>query len=84
MAARRARSTRTEASIFVKLARTGSVVQEYCLNGARTVDALLEAAGMTTGKGDKIRVNGRLADEDTLLKQGDIVTLAGRVEGGDK
>lgn len=75
------RRTRTT-EMFVKLARTGSVVQEYALEPGSKVQDLLEKGGFSANKGDKIRVNGALATQTTVLKNGDIVTVAGRVEGG--
>ena len=92
MAGRRTttRATRTRrtagaaAPVLVKVARTGGQVTEYALNGEHTVREAMELAGMTTNKGDRVRVNGRVAEHDTVLHNNDIVIVAGRVEGGSK
>ena len=61
--------------IFVKFARTGGEVQELCLNGARTVGAVLEVAGQDLEDEDRVRVNGRLANEETAVGAGDVITV---------
>lgn len=69
--------------IKVKVARLGGEVREYALNGERTVKAALVAADLYY-EGDeveKVRVSGEPADLDTELKEGDFVTVAGRIEG---
>lgn len=78
------RSARTERQIYAKFARTGSAVVEYALAPGATVRDLLDAAGFAANKGDKIRVDGELAAHGTTLKNGNIVTVAGRVEGGSR
>lgn len=81
-----ARATTTEREpIFVKVARTGSTVQELCLNGSRTIAAALEAYGVTIEEDDDahVRVNGApVTDLEKDLSQGDIVTVAGKIAGG--
>ena len=78
----KAKQTRQPNPIFVQFARTGGEVTQYCLDGARTVSALLEMAGDSLHDEDRIRVNGKNADEKTTLRNGNIVTVAGRVSGG--
>lgn len=78
-------STHEKASVpplFVKVARTGGVVKEIALNGDNTVKAAIEAAGVGSDSKDRIRVNGRPADSDTKVKDGDIITVAGKISGG--
>lgn len=79
---RRATPRRAAADVMVKVARTGGTVTEVCLDGEPTVKAALDIANIDHSKGDRVRVNGREADLDTELKQGDIVTVAGKIEGG--
>jgi hypothetical protein len=69
------------APIFVKVARLGGEVHEYALNGARTVEAALEAAELVSDDDDRIRVNGEPAVLETELQNGDVLTVAGRIEG---
>lgn len=75
-------STPDRPPIFVKVARTGSSVQEVCLNGDRTVKGALDAYGVDIEKEDHIRVNGVPKSLEDGLKMGDIVTVAGRIQGG--
>lgn len=78
---RRARTEETE--ILVKVGRTGGRVEEYSLTGTEpTVADALEAAGLSVSKGDRIRVNGDTAEDDTILENGDVITVSGKVSGG--
>ena len=79
--ARRGRPRR-EAGVFVKVARTGGEVKEVLLNGDKTVKDALEAAGIDFDDDNRIRVGGEEAELSDTLKDGDIVTLSGKVEGG--
>jgi molybdopterin converting factor small subunit len=70
-------------TITVKISRTGGQVTEYSLEGDDpTVGDALEAARIEISKGDRIRVNGELVDEDTVVSQDDIITITGKVSGG--
>lgn len=62
---------------------TGSEVKEYGLNGNNTVADLFLAADKEFNEDYKIRVNGEVADGETELTNGDIVTVAGKIEGGN-
>ena len=53
----------------------------YALNGARTVEAALAVADLTSDNDDRIRVNGDSADMETELSNGDVLTVSGRIEG---
>lgn len=71
------------APIFVQVARLGGEVVKYALNGKRTVMAALESAGLYS-EGDeveKVRVNGEPSTLEVELQDGDVVTVAGRIEG---
>jgi sulfur carrier protein ThiS len=73
---------RATEEILVKVAQTGGEVKEYCLNGGRSVADALEVAGFDVDEEYKLRVNGEPADMDTELSNGDIVTIATKIEGG--
>ena len=69
------------APIFVTVARLGGEVKKYCLNGERNVQAALDAAELVSDNDDRIRVNGEPATLETELKDGDVLTVAGKIEG---
>ena len=81
------RTTRAAADrvIFVKVAKTGGAVTEVTLNNTtgKTVADALDAADMELGNGQRVRVNQRSADEDTLLKDGDVIVISGSIKGGN-
>lgn len=72
----------SDEGIFVKVARTGSSAIEICLNGSRTVEDALEAAGLNKKASEEIRVNGEDAELDDELDDGDRVVLVKNIEGG--
>lgn len=72
---------RPRKDVFVKVARTGSRAVDVCLNEDKTVEAALEIAGITAKASEDIRVNGKAADLDQVLKDGDRVTLIKDIEG---
>lgn len=79
----RRKKVETEEEVLVKVGRSGGRVEEYSLTGEEpTVGDALVAAGITISKGDRIRLNGETADEDEIVEEGDIVTIAGKVSGG--
>ena len=80
--ARRRRTARRASEIFVKVAKTGGLVTEVCLNGGRSVADALEAGGYDYEAEYKVRVNGEPADMEDELSNGDVVTIAGKIEGG--
>jgi len=69
--------------IFVKVARSGGEVKEVLLNSDRTVQDALNAADLEATDSDRIRVEGQPAELDDELKEGDVVTLSGKIEGGN-
>ena len=76
------RSDSDEDGIFVKVARTGGEVKEFLLNGERTVEEALKIAEIEYDDDNRIRVNGSEADLETELEDGNVVTISGKVEGG--
>ena len=81
-ATRRTRVAREATPIEVKLGRMGGVVSTYLLEEDSTVFDLLEKADIDFSKGDRVRVNSEPAEGDTILEDGDIVTLSSKVSGG--
>lgn len=71
--------------ITVQVGRNGGRVEKYALTLASpTIADALEAADITLTKGDKIRLNGDSAYEADDIKNGDIITIAGKVSGGSR
>ena len=69
--------------MLVKVARLGTAVQELALNaGSKVIDAL-NAADLAVENED-IRVNNNTSNEQTVLNDGDIVTLVPKVKGGQR
>jgi sulfur carrier protein ThiS len=70
--------------IVIKVFRTGSVGKEVCLNGDRTIEAALKAAGLNQKDTEVIQVNGEEVDDvnDITLEDGDRVVLSKNIEGG--
>lgn len=88
MTRRTTRRTTTSAAdrvIFVKVAKTGGAVVEVTLNNTtgKTVADALDAADMELANGQRIRVDGRAADEDTTLKDGSVIVISGSIKGGN-
>lgn len=85
MAVRKTRKTKdAQPEISVKVGRTGGRVEEYLLEGDEpTVGDALAAAGIELSKGQRVRVGGESAEEDTIVEDGDIITVQGKVSGGN-
>lgn len=78
------KKTKKTTTTTVKVGRTGGRVEEYILEGDEpTVGDALSAANISTSKGDRIRLNGDVVDEDTIVENDDIITVAGKVSGGN-
>ena len=83
MARRRTAEADDDNEVLVKVGRSGGRVEEYSLTGDEpTVADALAAASISISKGDRIRLNGETADEDEVVEDGDIITVAGKVSGG--
>ena len=66
----------------VKVGRTGGRVESYELEGDEpTVGEALEEAGLSVSKGDRIRMDGVIVDRDTIVEDGAIIMVAGKVAG---
>lgn len=69
--------------ILVKVGRMGGRVEEYSIAGASpTVADALEAADIHVSKGDRIRLNAETVNQGDEVRNGDIITVAGKVSGG--
>lgn len=67
--------------ITIKVARVPGKSIEVVLNGDRTVEDALTAAGFSKKSSEEIRVNSVEKELDYVLKEGDKVTLIRNVEG---
>lgn len=74
---------KTVDNIFVKVARTGSVVKDVALNGGRTINDALKAAGINKKESEIVQVNGEEVEDLSIeLEEGDRVVLVKNIEGG--
>lgn len=80
--ARRTQQEETD-TILVKVARAGGTVQEVCLNGNRTVADALRAANIEFDDTSRLRVDGETVELDDELEDGEIVTMSGKIKGGN-
>jgi len=70
--------------ITVKVARLGTTVQTVALEDGAIVQDALDAAGLTIGGSEDIRINESNSSVDGSLESDDIVTLIPKVKGGQK
>lgn len=69
----------------VKVGRSGGNVEKYSLPGDEpTVGDALDEAGISTSKGDRIRMDGEVVDRDTIVEEGAIITVQAKVAGATK
>ena len=69
--------------VIVKVFRSGSKGVEVALNGGRTIDDALKAAGLSKKESETVQVNGEEIDDMTIeLEDGDRVVLVKEVAGG--
>ncbi len=73
-----------DGDVLVKVGRTGARTVEVALNGDRTIDAALRAAGFSQKDSEVVQVNGEEVDDvdDYKLKDGDRVILIKNVQAG--
>jgi len=67
--------------MIVKVAPMGQEVKEYSLGEGAQVQNALDAADCETS-GRDIRVNSEPASLTTILRDGDVITLVNKVQGG--
>ena len=72
-----------EKDILIKVGRTGARIIEVALNGDRTVEAAINAAGLSKKDSEIVQVNGEEVDDmDMDLSNGDRVILVKNIQGG--
>lgn len=74
-----------DGDILVKVGRVGTTIKEIALNGDRTVEDALAAAGFKIKDSEIVQVNGDEIEEDEMdmeLEDGDRVILVKNIEGG--
>lgn len=70
-------------TISVKVMRTGGRTVKVKLEGDEpTIDDALSEADIELSKGDRVRLNNEPATGDTVLEEGDIITVGGKISGG--
>jgi len=79
--ARPAKKKKKSEEILVRVGKTGGEVKEYAFEEGATVEDALETAKLN-GDSVRVRVNGKAAELDDELEDGDIVMVAGKVKGG--
>jgi sulfur carrier protein ThiS len=67
--------------IKVKIVQLGKGVFQYDLEETTSVEACLNAVGIT-GSGMDLHVNGRSIEPGQKLQNGDLVTIIPRIKGG--
>lgn len=83
-----ARKTKTN-EIEVTVHRVGLPLKALKVAEGTTVEDALEAAGLTVKNSEEVRINTESTDEDgekydtdTVLEDGDLITLVKRITGG--
>ena len=66
----------------VKVLKLGYAAREVEVSEGTTVDEAIRASGMESG-GYKVTLNGVGADLSALVRDGDIIALTPKVEGGN-
>ena len=77
--------TKKSKDIVVKVFRAGTKGSEVALNGGRTVQDALKAAGLSKKESEIVQVNGEEIEDLYLeLEDGDRIVLVKNIEGGVK
>ena len=69
----------------IKIGRLGAQTKEYTVDDEFSLEDALDLAGMSSTRSDVVRVNRKKVRrdfEDVDLKDGDLITVTGRKEGG--
>ena len=83
MFGKKKKEKKVEKDILVKVGRTGARIIEVALNGDRTVEAAINAAGLSKKDSEIVQVNGEEVDDmDMDLSNGDRVILVKNIQGG--
>jgi len=79
------KKNKKDGDIVVKVFRAGSKGIEVALNGGRTVEDALKAAGLVKKDAEVMQINGEEVDDLYYeLEDGDRVVLVKNIEGGKK
>jgi len=68
--------------MLIKVAKLGTAVKEVCLDESATVEDALEAADVRVGSSETMKVDGEPAENDTVLEDGDVITIVPAIKGG--
>ena len=83
MFGKKKKEKKVEKDILVKVGRTGARIIEVALNGSRTVEDAINAAGLSKKDSEIVQVNGEEVDDmDMDLSNGDRVILVKNIVGG--
>ena len=72
----------TASEIRVRILQLGRQVIDHRAVEGQTVAQALAATRIEVGPGMDLRVNGVSADDETPLRDGDVVTIIPRIKGG--
>jgi sulfur carrier protein ThiS len=65
----------------IKVLKLGEAATEVDVPAGATIASVIESSGYSGG-GHTRTLNGQIVFDSTLVKEGDVVTLAPKVEGG--
>lgn len=66
----------------VRILQLGRKVLDYEAEAGSTLESALAATGVTVGQGMDLRINSQPAKLESVLNQGDVVTIIPRIKGG--
>ena len=66
----------------VRILQLGRKVLDYEGQAGATLEAVLGAFNVTAGQGMDLRINSQPATLDSVLNEGDVVTIIPRIKGG--
>jgi molybdopterin converting factor small subunit len=72
----------TTSEIRVRILQLGRQVIDHRAKAGETVAQALAATRIEVGPGMDLRVNGAPAEDETPLRDGDVVTIIPRIKGG--
>jgi len=68
--------------VKVRILQLGRMVLDYEGQAGATLEAVLGAVNVTAGQGMDLRINSQPATLDSVLNEGDVVTIIPRIKGG--
>jgi molybdopterin converting factor small subunit len=72
----------TASEIRVRILQLGRQVIDHQAKAGQSIAEALAATGIEVGPGMDLRVNGTPAEDETPLRDGDVVTIIPRIKGG--